>query len=699
MTGAGAEAGEDASRAYLLGHLAALRLRVRAAVAAHRAADPLADDRFRGLYIPDEEVDRLLDRPPGGALAEPDRGAAGERVRLEARADAAEARGQEVRLRSVARAFHLDDRDRDLLVVALAPDVDPGFERLYAYLHDDVSRRRASTGLALRLAGASPAGADRGRLGPAGRLVATGLVGVEEADWPFLTRSLRVPDRVGGHVLGDDAAEPEVAGVECWPEPLDDARTAEVAAALRSGARLVYLREASGGAAPEVAAGAQRALGRRVLCVDLARLDPEAAGDLPAALGREAGLREATLVAGPVDGLGSAHPRVLRALAALDCPTVVHGTLPWDTSWSSRPPLVLEVAPLTASERSALWRAALDGAGADLPAVAVTAHVGHLRLGPRSIAEAAAVARQAAAAAARALTGADLVAGARSRNAGGLEHLARRVEPSRGWESLVLPAPVVAQLGELSARVVEQEQVLDRWGLGHRRPAGRGVSALFAGESGTGKTLSAEVVARALGLDLYVIDLATVVDKYIGETEKNLDRIFTEAHRVNGLLLFDEADALFGKRSEVRDAHDRYANVEVAYLLQRMERFEGVAVLTTNLRSNLDEAFTRRLDAVVDFPVPDTADRRRLWRLHLASPLPLAGDVDLDFMAGAFRMAGGSIANVALGAAFLAAAAGGPVTMAHLIRATEREYRKLGNLCLASEFGPYHHLVSAPAGP
>ncbi len=184
---------------------------------------------------------------------------------------------------------------------------------------------------------------------------------------------------------------------------------------------------------------------------------------------------------------------------------------------------------------------------------------------------------------------------------------------------------------------------------------GRGITALFAGDSGTGKTLSAEVIAGELGLELYVIDLSTVVDKYIGETEKNLDRIFAEADRVNGVLLFDEADAIFGKRSEVRDARDRYANVEVAYLLQRMERFDGLAVLTTNLRANLDEAFTRRIDVIVDFPMPEEDDRMRLWRLHLPPEVPQADDLDLRFMADRFRLSGGNIRNICVTAAFFAA--------------------------------------------
>jgi SpoVK/Ycf46/Vps4 family AAA+-type ATPase len=215
------------------------------------------------------------------------------------------------------------------------------------------------------------------------------------------------------------------------------------------------------------------------------------------------------------------------------------------------------------------------------------------------------------------------------------------------------------------------------------------VVALFAGESGTGKTMSAEVVADELGMDLYVVDLSGVVDKYVGETEKNLERVFTEAAGVNGVLLFDEADAVFGRRSEVRDAHDRYANVESAYLLQRVESFDGIAVLTTNLRSNVDPAFTRRLDVVVDFPQPDAAQRLALWDRCLGPDLPRAGDLDLTFCAERFELAGGSIRACAVSAAYLAADADRPVGMADVIASVHQEYRKLGRLLLDSEFGPW----------
>ncbi len=216
---------------------------------------------------------------------------------------------------------------------------------------------------------------------------------------------------------------------------------------------------------------------------------------------------------------------------------------------------------------------------------------------------------------------------------------------------------------------------------------GRGVTVLFAGDSGTGKTMSAEVVAESLGLELYVIDLSSVVDKYVGETEKNLDRIFVEAEGVNGVLLFDEADAVFGKRSEVKDAHDRYANVEVAYLLQRMERFDGVAILTTNLRSNVDEAFLRRIDVVVEFSLPSPEQRERLWRKLIRREVPRGDDIDVPYLARSFELSGGNIRNVVLAAAFEAADAGMPMTMANMVRATSAEYRKLGRLCVESEFG------------
>src|SRR4030095_12722278 len=203
------------------------------------------------------------------------------------------------------------------------------------------------------------------------------------------------------------------------------------------------------------------------------------------------------------------------------------------------------------------------------------------------------------------------------------------------------------------------------WGYGRKHARKTGITALFAGPPGTGKTMAAEIVAGSLGLDRYRIDLSAVVSKYVGETEKNLERIFRAADQGDAVLLFDEADALFGKRSEVRDAHDGYANVEVAYLLQRLESYAGLAVLTTNLRGNIDEAFIRRLDCVIEFPLPEEAERLRIWPLALPTEAPLDASVDLQFLARKFKLAGGHIRNIALTAGFLAAEDAHSIGMAH----------------------------------
>ncbi len=256
-----------------------------------------------------------------------------------------------------------------------------------------------------------------------------------------------------------------------------------------------------------------------------------------------------------------------------------------------------------------------------------------------------------------------------------LDDLAQRIESSVTWEDLVLPAPQRHLLHDIAAHVRQRARVYETWGFAARGSRGLGISALFAGASGTGKTMAAEVLANELRLDLYRIDLSSVVSKYIGETEKNLRRIFDAAESGGAILLFDEADALFGKRSEVKDSHDRYANIEVSYLLQRMEAYRGLAILTTNLKSALDTAFLRRIRFVVQFPFPDAAQRAEIWRRSFPSGAPIE-ELDFEKLAR-LNVAGGNIRNIALNAAFLAADAGEPIRMVHLLRAARTEYAKL----------------------
>jgi len=662
----------------LLAHLERTEARVRVLVAHRRADDPNPDDPFRGLYLPDEEIDRLL------APA-----AAAERSAVVDQAPPEPGDGAG-RLGRLAAACGLSGLDVGLLVTALAPDVDARFERLYGYLNDDVTRRRASAGLALELAGVPARSAPaRARLAAGAPLVDRRLVLVEDADRPFLSRALRVPDRVTQHLLGDDVPDASVLDLVGSPQPHDCPEAAALSRLLPGVAGeplLVYLRDQRRRTGVGVAVAALRGAGLGTVSLDLTRLAQRAnPHELVLAAGREALLGGAGLVAGPVSALDG-DAEALRLLAGLDVPVLLVGDVTWDPAWSDRVPLPLDAPLLEVAARTAAWDTHL---AEDRLVDGTLSPPVHLRLGPEQIGRAVRSARLSASHAAMPVDVGALQAGARAQNAAGLERLSRRLEPGVGWDDLVLTPVVETQLRDLAARARHRDLVLSEWRMRPGGGRGHGVTALFAGDSGTGKTMSAEVIAGALGLDLYVVDLATVVDKYVGETEKNLERIFAEASGVNAVLLFDEADAVFGKRSEVRDAHDRYANIESAYLLQRMETFDGLAILATNLRANIDEAFTRRLDCIVDFPAPTEELRLSLWKASLSPPLPVADDVDFDFLAKAFEFTGGNVRSAATSAAYLAAAADRPVGMTEVIAAVEQEYRKLGRLVLEREFGRY----------
>ncbi|WP_433890293.1 ATP-binding protein [Streptomyces sp. CA-111067] len=656
----------------LLARLADLRERVALLVEYRSADDPTAGDPLRGLYLSDEAVRHLLSPAEPLRLAFPDPN--------DAPAD---------RLSALAARLGLTGLDAVILLFALAPDVDRGFEPLYGYLNDDISRRRATVALALDLCGIPVhLAAARARLHPAAPLCALGLLTVEEPERPFLSRSLRVPDRLVAHLLGDDSPDPALTGhVHPLPapaEPHDDEHgdgydgqgpfpddelglfVNRLAALVAAGpAAGVYVRERREGDGLSSIAAALHTAG-----VPAMRFSgPE---DRIPDLLREARLTgRAVVVAGLPDRPG---PLVRELTAATDVLVLITGPRPYDPQWCDDDPLVLEAPPRRAGAVRA-WSAALgEEPGFDLAATVVPYH-----LAGDHITRAARAARGLAAFDGTPLTAAHLRLGARQQSASGLEQHARRIRPAVDWRDLVLPSGPLTQLRELALRARHRDRVLGDWRLSAGGGRGRGVLGLFAGGSGTGKTLAAEVVAAELGLDLYMVQLSSVVDKYVGETEKNLERIFSEADRTDAVLLFDEADAVFGKRSEVKDAHDRYANMESSYLLQRLESFDGIALLTTNLRANIDEAFTRRLDLVVDFPFPDAGQRLALWR-HSLSHVPCAAGLEPGRVAADFELAGGSIRSAVVTAAYLAAGRDGLVTAADLLEGARREYRKAGRL-------------------
>ena len=364
------------------------------------------------------------------------------------------------------------------------------------------------------------------------------------------------------------------------------------------------------------------------------------------------------------------------------------------TRWALvRHTIHVAVPRLDPTAQRLIWTTCLNGA---VPAVDdhLDGIVQQFDLGPHAIVQALTAAQATArrrSGATATLAGTDLWHACREQVGWRLGELAQRLTPGATWEDIVLPDDVLAQLHEIAGQVATRSQVYEAWGFGARLARGRGISALFSGPTGTGKTMAAEILANHLQLDLYRIDLAGVVSKYIGETEKNLRNVFDAAEESGAILFFDEADALFGKRSEVKDSHDRYANIEINYLLQRMEDYRGLAILCTNRRSALDRAFLRRLRFLVEFPFPDWPQRRLIWEQVFPRQAAVSC-LDLDALSR-LEIAGGSIRNIALNAAFLAAGQRASIGMAHVLQAARREYAKIDKMPTEAEFGPYYRLM------
>ena len=650
-----------------------LRLMLRRRILWLRAnwvADPLG--RTGGLVISDQQADRIA------AGVDPRQEAAFYREDGHAAAIAEAIADLDVQLDRVepsaldwlAGRAGLDAAERELLLLAVAPSVDDGFAHLYGYVQDDAGSRLATPQLAADLYGTGVVG----RLGGDARLRRLRLLQLEDdPSVPWSRRRLQVDERIVTAVQGanriDARVEPLVRAVE---DPAPAGRQVELVAELsdylgrQDRCPLIHLRAEARAGTRSVAAAVAARVGLRLAAVDAATLlaQPELVGLLE----REALLLGLALLV--VDD-GTAQTRSLaERLAGL---VFVTGPEPLALE------RILDVAvePPDAQAQHVLWRTAT--APVELSAGEIDRLVAQFDLGPEQIARAARSAAD--------LELGDLWRACREHCRFASDGLAEPIVPTARWEQLVLPDSTLAQLDEIAAQARNRRLVYEDWQFAPPPSRGRGITALFAGPSGTGKTMAAEVLADRLQLDLYRIDLAGVVSKYIGETEKNLRRVFDAAENSGAILFFDEADALFGKRTDVKDAHDRYANIEVDYLLQRMEAYRGVAVLATNRRSQLDPAFLRRLRFVLDFPFPDVAARVRLWQGIFPPEAPV-GELDFDALAR-LEIAGGSIRTVALNAAFLAADRLESIGMDHVMQSARSEYTKLERLIGVNEFGSW----------
>jgi AAA+ superfamily predicted ATPase len=702
--------------AYLQAHLIRIDLLLRFAIERARAAGFDPANEFQGLYISDEEISKHLSLLPGAGLW--DRAAPAEAANaqlqqhyersldrlseLEAKAVRA---GTPLRLLHLCDTLNLSEEDLDLFLACLAPALDRRYERIYGFLQDDVTKRQPTVNVVLNLFGQDWERRVRllEHLTDGAPLIRHSIIipftDAAGQHAPFISYFLKVDSRIANYVQGIDHIPAQWQHiVRPVAEAASSLDSLVLNPALRQGLRqanqqpapIFYFYGGYGSGKRAIANALASEQGRALLEVDLQALRQTGLeiGNLALMQAfrfavREGLLRGVVLLLSRWESILDENqdpPRWLwEEILVYPHLVVLSGREAWEPRGPQRqrPILRLELGVPTFDERLLHWQQHLNGSELDTSELAYK-----FKLTGGQIRDAASMAYDLAAWRGETQpTLEDLYSASRAQSNRKLTDLAVKIMPRFSWEHIVLPSDRIRQLHEMCDQLRYAVRVYEEWGFGGRIANSRGLSALFAGQSGTGKTMAAEIIAKELGLELYKIDLAGVVSKYIGETEKNLAKVFEAAEHSGAILFFDEADALFGKRSEVKDSHDRYANIEIGYLLQRMESYDGIAVLATNLRQNLDEAFTRRLDFLVDFPFPEEDDRLKIWQVSFPPDAPLGSDVDLPLLARRYRMAGGNIRNAAIASAFLAAADGSAhIRMPHLLHAIRREHQKMGKL-------------------
>jgi AAA+ superfamily predicted ATPase len=691
--------------AYLHAQMVRIDVMIQREVHRWQLSGQNMEDNFRGLYVSDSDAESLLGRPFATSWGQTQAGD-GSIENIKAQFDRAEEQIQQVlavckeqnfqpKLLYLVQTFGLDQIDLDILLVCLAPALDLKYERLYGYLQDDVTRKRPMVNLALDLLGKP--GVQRYDLwqhfldqSPLFRYRFIERIN-DGGKQNLLTQVLLVDDVLVNWLLGhyEPAAELGVSARLLHPNEnkADHLLAPPIEQILPAGGLSNHTLVFYGpDLARKEAAARQLAawLHRPWLSINL-----EDTTDISLDLVLKLALRDARLnqsipfISGWDALIGEENmlpQAVLRMLSSYEDIAII----------ASEKQLQLRALPAGHSfiwlnfeqpafkQRQQVWQHFLGNE--TLNQLDIDAVAGQFQLTVEQIRDAFLTARDAAAQRGEPISDADLFTAARSYSNRRLTNLASKIEPRYTWEDIVLPEDQINILKEIINTVRQRPLVLEEWGLKRKLASSAGVATLFAGPPGTGKTMGAEVIARELGLDLYKIDLSSVVSKYIGETEKNISKIFSEAETSNAILFFDEADALFGKRSEVRDSHDRYANIEISYLLQRMEAYDGITILATNLRANLDEAFTRRLQFIVDFPFPQEADRLRIWQALFPENVPCENDIDFAQLAKRFRIAGANIRNIIVSAVFLAASDGQKIGMRHLLHGTHRELQKMRRL-------------------
>ncbi|MBU0907987.1 MAG: ATP-binding protein [Proteobacteria bacterium] len=674
-----------------------------------------------GMYISHTEVDRLLQEGGDMGPDTPEILAIRRQFELlDQEISARLAASQEgkifLALPCLGQMFGLSATEMQSLVICLAPELDRKYDTLYAYLQDDITRKKPSVDLVLQLLGDSREERWQLRqlLASNAKLLRSGILqSVPDPHSPSgssdLAMLLKVDRRIVDLIMGHNAVDSRLSRCARLLSPT--VTMDEVAAAPEIKTRLlslvsrhikrdmikekmmIALNGPAGSGKTMLAQAICRELQCSMLVVDMDLL-PADDGEWENTMGlalREGLLTRSILFFDNIDVLAERADKGRTLLKKMARAIAEYGWLVFLAGekagleagcFGELQFLSIAVPAPQVPIREQVWQEMLATEPADISRKWSAKLARRFALTPGQIAGAMRTARtlKAGGDRNRKLSLSELYAACRSQSHHKLAELSVKTQAQYSWSDLVLPEEKTALLQEICAQVKHQYRVFNEWGFAQKVSYGRGLSVLFSGPPGTGKTMAAQVMASELQLDLYKIDLSSIVSKYIGETEKNLSRIFAEAELSNAILFFDEADALFGKRTEVKDAHDRYANIETSYLLQKMEEYEGMVILATNLRSNMDDAFTRRIRFIVEFPFPDAALRARIWQSHFPREAPVKASIDYDFLARRFQVAGGSIRNIVLNTAFLAAESNEEISMEHIMHGVKREFEKIGKL-------------------
>jgi AAA+ superfamily predicted ATPase len=682
------------------------------------------------------------------------------RVTINEKIQASYGKGITLPLYHIAKTFSLSQFETDAMIVCLAPEIDSKYEKIYSYLQNDVTKKSPTIGLILELLCTSNEERMRCRkfFLNSSPLFAFRIVGFAHSDNETGTNSnnnydyyynnnttnnnhkisspLKLDDRIISFLLegyDDDQIDNNIVSFASLFQPnggttssrfeqelelygdlknkiLDHMRHSNVKSI--AGSLILFLRGKPGIGRKTFARSVCSDLKIPILQLDVSLLKnspPSSFAEVMDYFFREAILRQAATYLDNFDSLRSEDEKenVLREIIVRKLKD--YGGLAFISS--EGPPdirflidsiiITLDFPEIDYSLRKKIWQLHLKRFAIDDGIIESLAN--RFRFTPKQIYNAVIIAENAASMndgdrRSRIPSALDLYNACHVQSVNKISTLAHRITPVYGWDDIVLPPNKKSQLKEILNHIKHRNTVYVDWGFEKKLSLGKGLNILFAGESGTGKTMAAEIVANELHLDLYKIDLSSIVSKYIGETEKNIDRIFKEAEASNAILFFDEADAIFGKRSEIKDSHDRYSNIEVNYLLQKLEDHREIVILASNLAKNIDSAFVRRMQFWIEFPFPEEQNRLVIWKNMFPDKAPRSTDVDFEFLARQFNITGGAIKNIVLTAAFLAAEESSPISLRHLIMATKREYEKMGRPILRSDFGKYYDEASYSSG-